>query len=369
MLELLVTKTPAPFELLRLQDALRLLHRLPPGASHIERHTEDTHLSLLPLIQQNTGITHVILAALHINGPDGDITLNDDNPNSTTYDRTWDEAAQLQKAGVKIMVMMGGAATGSYAGRLCASSDSSIQDSYYLPLVSTIKFHKVDGIDLDIEEAVPLRCASNLVRRIRADFGSKFIITMAPVASDFTTTGVGGLSGFSYYRFDQTAAGKSVDWYNGQYYSGFVEGSLEESYQAAIATGFSPKRVVMGLIDNPNDGSGFVALSDVIATVENLKEDYGNFGGVDGWEYFDAGREDGLSRPWMWAKQIGKTLFGSSAVKRDWVERRDRKLHTPSMPEGVAALMAKGHGQIAAARAMRMAKGDEGEAERILAES
>lgn len=325
------------------------------------QNNDDGHLSLLPLLSKQTRVSHVILAALHINGPNGDITLNDNNPNSTTYQKTWKEAATIQQAGVKVLVMMGGAAQGSYAGRLCSKSDSSVQDAYYLPLVSTLKYHKVDGLDLDIEETVPLACPQNLVRRIRQDFGSDFIITMAPVASDLTTKGASALGGFSYSAFESSSAGPLVNWYNGQYYSGFVRGSLESSYQSAINNGYAPSRVVMGVLDSAKDGSGFVSLSSVKGAITNLKEDYANFGGVDGWEYFDAGSSDGLSKPWQWTKQIGNALFGKAA-KRDML-RRERVEHTPEMPKGVAKLMAKGHDQIAAARAMRLAKGNEEEAE------
>lgn len=324
------------------------------------------HLSLLPIFNQKTRATHVILAALHINGPNGDITLNDNSPNSTYYDATWSEAATLQTNGIKVMVMMGGAAQGSYAGRLCNKSDSSVQDAYYLPLVSTLKYHKVDGIDLDIEESVPLACPVNLVTRIRQDFGPNFIITMAPVASDLTGKGGSALGGFSYSSFDASSAGPMLDWYNGQYYSGFVVGSLESSYQRAISNGYSPSRVVMGVLDSANDGSGFVKLSAVKNTIANLKSNFANFGGVDGWEYFDAGSNDGLKNPWQWTKQVGNALFGVAA-KRE-VQKRERVESVPELPGSVAALMAKGHGQIAAARAVRLARGDEGKAEAILAE-
>ena len=327
---------------------------------------DNGHLSLLPLLKKSTRVTHVILAALHINGPNGDITLNDNNPNSTYYDATWSEAATLQKNGIKVMVMMGGAAQGSYAGRLCSKTDSSVQDAYYLPLVSTLKYHNIDGLDLDIEESVPLACPQNLVTRIRADFGSDFIITMAPVASDLTGKGRSALGGFSYSSFDASSAGSLVNWYNGQYYSGFVQGSLESSYQAAINNGYTPSRVVMGVLDSANDGSGFVKLATVKATIANLKDDYSSFGGVDGWEYFDAGSSDGLKNPWQWTKQIGTALFGASA-KRD-LERREREEHFVEVPGSVAALMARGFGQIEAARAVRLARGDEGVAERMLVE-
>jgi hypothetical protein len=78
------------------------------------KNSDGSQVSLLPLLNQNTQVTHVILAALHVNGNPGDINLNDNNPNSNYYDFLWPEVKQLQSAGIKVMMMMGGAAAGSY---------------------------------------------------------------------------------------------------------------------------------------------------------------------------------------------------------------------------------------------------------------
>jgi len=43
-------------------------------------------LSLLPLIEQNTGITHIIISSLHIDRKPGDIYLNDDPPHAHVYE-------------------------------------------------------------------------------------------------------------------------------------------------------------------------------------------------------------------------------------------------------------------------------------------
>ena len=327
---------------------------------------ENGHLSLLPLLQQDTGITHMILAALHINGPNGNITLNDDSPNSTYYDETWSAVKTLQDNGIKVMVMMGGAAQGSYNGALCNKQTGAVQDDYYLGLESMLKYHKVDGLDLDIEEEVPSSCPGNLVQRIRSDFGHDFIITMAPVASDFTGGG-SAFGGFSYKQLDQSSAGQQVDWYNGQYYGGFVQGSFEDSYGHAINNGFAPSRVVMGFLNSANDGGDYVGLNHIENIIANLKSQYSNFGGVDGWEYFDAGSSDGLSQPWMWTKRVGAALFGSSTERA--LNRRSGHKHIAPIPSGVAKLMSEGHGQIAAARAMRLARGDEAAARDILTQS
>lgn len=84
-------------------------------------------LSLLPLLNEDTGVTHVYLSSLHLNTNPGDITLNDDNPNATKWDQMWSDVKQLQSGGIKVMMMMGGAAQGSY--QRLAGNDTSVCDS------------------------------------------------------------------------------------------------------------------------------------------------------------------------------------------------------------------------------------------------
>jgi len=71
-------------------------------------------LSLLPLLQEKTGVTHILLSAVHLNEKPGDINLNDHPPNNTMYDNLWSEAKQLQEGGIKVMMMLGGAARGTF---------------------------------------------------------------------------------------------------------------------------------------------------------------------------------------------------------------------------------------------------------------
>lgn len=83
---------------------------------------EGNVLSLLPLITQNTGVTHIIIAALHLNDGPGNITLNDDHPSHAKFDTLWSEVNWLQGAGVKVSIMVGGAAKGSWE-RLSGSDE------------------------------------------------------------------------------------------------------------------------------------------------------------------------------------------------------------------------------------------------------
>jgi hypothetical protein len=70
--------------------------------------------SLLPLLTNNTGITHVIIAAIHLNDEPGNITLNDHRPDDKRFDQLWGEVSWLQGSGVKVLGMLGGAAKGSF---------------------------------------------------------------------------------------------------------------------------------------------------------------------------------------------------------------------------------------------------------------
>jgi len=77
-------------------------------------HTPDgTPVTLLPLLSQATGVTHVIIAAIHLNH-DHTLTLNDDSDTSPKHDQLWNEVAILQASGVPVLGMLGGAAKGSY---------------------------------------------------------------------------------------------------------------------------------------------------------------------------------------------------------------------------------------------------------------
>jgi hypothetical protein len=86
--------------------------------THHDKTRNNQFVSLKPLVY-NRHITHVYIAAFHINGP-GAIHLNDWPPEDRRHDRLWSEMHVLQQKGIKVMAMLGGAAQGSY-GRLSAS--------------------------------------------------------------------------------------------------------------------------------------------------------------------------------------------------------------------------------------------------------
>ncbi|KAH8602193.1 glycoside hydrolase superfamily [Bisporella sp. PMI_857] len=282
--------------------------------------TNGEALSLLPLIEQKTGVTHVIVSSLHIHDLAGNINLNDDPPHSPKYDDLWKETRILQAQGIKVMVMVGGAAAGSYSKQTLGGNDTVFQ-AHYESLLGFLRRYSFDGIDLDIEEFIDMDVPLRLLKALHRDMGPSFILTMAPVAIALEYNDAINLSGFNYFDLDTNATDASgkplVNWYNAQFYSNFGDASTPNTYQWIMRKGWNPERVVMGVLTNSNDGNGFVETKQVVETVRHLRREFPGFGGVYGWDYFDAGmgEVDGGKEPWQWVQIIRDALYG-------WLGRR-----------------------------------------------
>ncbi|KAK9783455.1 putative Glycoside hydrolase superfamily [Seiridium cardinale] len=274
----------------------------------------DSHISLLPLVSEaNISVTHVLVSAFHLDDTDG-IHLNDYPPNNTRFDQVWSDVATLQSKGVTVGGMLGGAAQGSFE-RL--DGDDEQFEQYYGPLKETIGTYNLQGMDLDVEEDMSLDGIIRLIDRLRSDFGDEFVITLAPVASALQDGG-SNLSGFSYTDLE-AQRGDEIDFYNGQFYSGFGSASSTSDYQDIIDGGFTPEKVVMGLLTNSANGNGFVALDTSAGVIEDLVAEYPDFGGVAGWEYFNS-LPGGTSAPEEWAAwaaehQAATTATDTSSTK------------------------------------------------------
>ena len=260
-------------------------------------------ISILPLLTQSTGVTHVMIAAIHLNDPPGNITLNDLPPDNERFTTLWSEVAWLQASGVRVLGMLGGAAKGSFE-RL-DGDDLARVESFYAPLRDMIREHALNGLDLDIEEEMSLPGVIRLIDRLRADFGPDFIITLAPV-SNALLAGAQHLSGFDY-RLLETMRGHEIAWYNTQFYCGWGDASTTAWYDAIMSCGWPAHKVVLGLVTNPANGPGHVDWPRQEAVLRTLRSRYPGFGGVMGWEYYNSLPGD-AARPWEWAANMARTI-------------------------------------------------------------
>ncbi|TDZ29687.1 Chitinase 2 [Colletotrichum spinosum] len=278
---------------------------LPRVITYYQTHhtPEGKPISILPLVTQpGISVTHVILAAIHINDDPDDLTLNDHRPDNPRFLTLWAELRVLQASGVKVLGMLGGAARGSYE-RL--DGDEEQFERYYVPLRDMMRKHALDGIDLDVEEEMSLGGIIRLIDRIRTDFGKDFIITMAPVAMALLDP-FKNLSGFDYEALE-VMRGKDIAWYNAQFYCGWGDCSNPVMYEMLLARGWPQEKIVIGLVTNPENGSGWVPWEMLGSVLLTLRSRYKQFGGVMGWEYFNS-LPGGRERPWEWAKWMTTML-------------------------------------------------------------
>ncbi|KAI0471746.1 family 18 glycoside hydrolase [Xylariaceae sp. FL0804] len=268
-------------------------------------------VSILPLITQpGIAVTHIIVAAIHVNEDPDALTLNDHAPSDPRYTSLWAELRIAQASGIRVLGMLGGAAKGSYA-RLDGGDLASFE-RYYAPVAELVRARGLDGLDLDVEEPMSLAGVVRLIDRLRADFGPGFAITLAPVAAALLDARA-NLSGFDYGALE-ALRGAQIAWYNAQFYCGWGDAHSSVMYEMCVARGWPPERLVCGLVTSPDNGAGFVPFSLLRATLAMLRYRFpGRFGGVMGWEYFN-GRPGGTARPWEWAREVTALLDGGAVV-------------------------------------------------------
>lgn len=333
--------------------------------------SDGNYHSLLPLLTDHTGVTHIIIAAIHLNQEPGEITLNEDNPFNQKFSSLWSEVKHLQRYGVKVLGMLGGAAKGSY--KLLGGSSSDVGthriliclhlkltlkkfEKYYTPLRDLLLTTALDGLDIDIEEEIPIETVTRLISRLRTDFGTNFLITLAPVASALIPNPfilevlyplnpqpkcstapspvyptLPNLSGFSYAELERSVYGAEIAWYNTQFYGGWGNALSTAWYDAVIEVGWSPERIVLGVLTDPQSGAGYVPIETLVNVSAALNEKYrgynGGFGGVMGWEYVHSlssrthqegvfEDESTIARDAQvyWARRLGNTLRVDNAI-------------------------------------------------------
>ncbi|MCJ1280718.1 hypothetical protein MMC26_000035 [Xylographa opegraphella] len=283
---------------------------------HQTHYHDGKYVSILPLITHKTGATHVIVAAIHLNQPAGNITLNDDPYKATKYDLLWAETRKLQESGIKVLGMLGGAHQGSFSA---LDGEMSSFNAHYEPLREMIAWMALDGLDLDVEEAMSIAAVIRLIDHLKADFGTEFLITLAPVATAMRAQQ--NLSGFDYEVLEK-AFGHKIAWYNTQFYCGWGCMRSTLDYEK-IAIRWPVEKIVVGLVTNPRNCSGWVEDKLLRSTLTALLEKYPKLGGVMGWEYFNSitSEHPQEGEPWRWACFISEIFHSSRFSKSITVEK------------------------------------------------
>lgn len=254
--------------------------------------------------------------------------------------------------------MLGGAARGSFEvldydffleGGIGHGGEERFE-IYYGLLHDMIATYHLDGLDLDVEEHFSLPGCVRLIDRLKKDFGPGFLITLAPVASAIWSRDPrANMSGFDYLALEQ-ARGGSIAWYNCQFYNGWGTCGDPRQYFACLAAGFDSSKIVLGCLTNQrNGGSGFVDLGSLAETVLQIGDAVGemgqSWGGVMGWELFNAGGEDADFVEWVGV--IG-AVMGIERAPPDEVANGSRGRGEGEKSGGVEAgkgMLGKGEGE------------------------
>lgn len=227
------------------------------------------------------------------------ITTGEDSvwkPDDPALDWAWSEMRQVQQAGVAVSMFL-------RSGFHLLNNETTF-DARYAPLHGLLTRRKFDGIDLDIEDdAIRLNTTVKLIRRLRADFGADFVITLAPVAT--ALAGGINLSQFSYTALE-TQVGDDIAWYNAQFYG---TGDLTiDAFDAVVSNGWDPARFTIGMASSPDFQTGTFPLSDLHAVFSNITAKHSRVRGIAGFDYYDQ-CPGGWGAPWQWpiwaAVQLG----------------------------------------------------------------
>ncbi|KAK4225228.1 glycoside hydrolase superfamily [Podospora fimiseda] len=307
----LVAAVPSPE-----QEVSRIDYKLPlnPELPRLVLYYQTTHdssgrpISLLPLVTElGIALTHLIVCSFHIQEK-GVIHLNDFPPHQPMFYTLWKETAILKKSGVKILGMVGGAAAGSYRNSTLGGDDSTFE-YYYGQLRDAIQEYELDGLDIDVEQPMSQAKINRLIRRLKYDFGSNFIISLAPVAS--ALHGGSNLSGFNYLRLEADLRHK-ISFYNAQLYNGFGTLRNMSVIDRFYKFGWDLQKIVLGQTTSRKNAFGIVPFDELNSTLVAMRDRYGqnSIGGIMGWEYFNS-EPFGTERPWRWAQIM-------TAILRPW---------------------------------------------------
>ena len=254
-----------------------------------------TFIGLSKIFYHPQDVNVITVSSIHFDKSDQgeeSIYLNDNIPYDPLFDQLWLETEKLSYQGVNINLMVGGA--GLAYGNLF--NDFNI----YYPMLQKLLNDKpwIKGIDLDIEEPVSLPNIKKLINQIVQDFGTEFIITMAPIAPSLITDG-SSMAGFNYKELYQSKEGQYIHWFNTQCYGSFSY----ETYDSIIKNGYPPEKIVMGMESGQFNSETF---KNALHEIQKIKYAYPKMKGVYDWEYLNAPPDK--NDPSQWAKLIKQNI-------------------------------------------------------------
>jgi len=85
--------------------------------------------------------------------------------------------------------------------------------------------------------------------------------------------------------------------------------------------------VVAGQVTTPDNGYQYVPFDVLKETVAKIQSRYGDWGGLTGWEYFNA-QPGGLARPWEWAEVMTTILRPGKEVSLRITKETAKKLES-----------------------------------------
>ncbi|KAJ7919485.1 glycoside hydrolase superfamily [Mycena leptocephala] len=259
------------------------------------------HVHIAQLVNSTRPVyaTNVLFGTFTILDNTIKITTGEDSvwkPDDPALDWAWSEMRKVQQAGVAVSMFL--------RSGFHLLNDETTFDARYAPLHGLLTRRKFDGIDLDIEnDAITLNTTVKLIRRLRADFGAGFVITLAPVAT--ALAGGINLSQFSYTALEKQV-GDDIAWYNAQFYG---TGDLTiDAFDAVVNNGWDPARFTISMASSPDFQTGTFPLSDLHAVFANIIAKHPRVRGMAGFDYYDQ-CPGGWGAPWQWpiwtAAQLG----------------------------------------------------------------
>lgn len=253
--------------------------------------------SLLPLMyiplatgKQNASL-YVLIGTIHLGTDDNGlyIHLNESSPDDASYNTLWEEVKTLQFYGVKVLGRIGGARDNSFADlAIPADGQDDNFEQYYALLRGLLDTHHLDGLDLNVEQAISQDSINRIVDRLSSDYDRRrFIITMSPVGQELR--GHPRPGGIDYDKLE-SSRGSKISWYNAQVYNGFDTSYYEDIINRGV---FKPSKVLAGFL------TAYRPAKDFKGVLQALMKEYPTFGGVAGWEYAGSKPRPTVA-PWQW---------------------------------------------------------------------